>query len=279
MNPTLNRSRSLAPLRCAVAALLITACQKSTSPGDATLPGDPMELYHLGSEALQKNDPQRAVEYLQSAVRRQPDFQEAQVLLGRAAYLTGNLGLAVRSYADALLLSTSLPVPGYSQADIHYNLGIVYEQTQQLELALEHYLNAAHFDPEFSRAWLRAAALQKKADQASDARESLEAALEADSTLAEAHWLEAQLAMDAGDRASAEKSLRRAGLYDAKLAEPRLALARLLAEENRPADALAPLLEYMTLEPKDEAARKLLVAVYQGLGLPDLAHQAMAHSG
>jgi tetratricopeptide (TPR) repeat protein len=260
--------------------LLLTTpgCQKSTPPGEILLPDDPMELYRLGSEALKRNELNRAVEYLQSAVRHQPDFQEAQVRLGRAAYAADNLGVAVRAFADSLLLSPVLPAPDYSDADIHYNLAIVYAQSQQPSLALEQFRKASAAEPEFAQAWLRTAEILLAQGDKTEALNCLDRALRADPGLAEAHLARGQIEEDGGDLVAAQSSLARATVYGPALAGAHRELGRVLLRRGLAAEALGPLDICLKLAPQDSAAWKLRSEALEKLGLSRLSAQASAHA-
>jgi Tfp pilus assembly protein PilF len=264
-------SRLRSPLGLILPALLATAltsaCSTSPPPGELGLPGDSRELYRYGLAALERGDAQRAVDALRGAVRREPSFQEAQYMLGRAAYETGDLGTSLRAFADALLLSASLPVPPYSPADVHYNLAVVLRATRQQAAAAEQLQQATRLEPDFALAWLRLAELQRERGALEAARSSLAQAVAAAPGLAEAQLLRARVAADAGDDAAAQTALRQAVLYDATLAQAFLELARLHAAAGRPAAALAPLDAYLELRPDDPAAWRLRGEVLEALGL------------
>jgi Tfp pilus assembly protein PilF len=238
------------------------------------MPGDPIELYRLGSEALKRQDTNRAVQYLQSAVRRQPDFQEAQYELARAAYGAANLGLAIRALADALLVSPRLPVPPYSLSDVHYNLAILYVQSQKPGLAREQLERATSLDPRFGLAWLRMSELALTEGDRTGARRAAEKALESDPGLAEAHLLLARLHVSDGDLAAAELAFGRAALYEPGLNEARYELARLLLSQQRPAEALACLDPAPAPTAADADRLQLRAEALEALGLPRVAAEA-----
>ena len=256
----------------------VPACNRSAPPGDQALPSDPVELYRLGTEALGRSETNRAVEYLQYAVERQPDFQEAQFQLARAAYAQSSYGLTVRALADALLLSPRYPAPSYSMSDLHYNLGMVYAQTQQPILALEQLRKAAGDDPKFGRAWLRVAEVELAQGDKDGARRDAGTALQADPGLADAHLFLGRLDMDAGDLSAAQRSFERAVSYDSDAAEPRLELAKLLVKMGHFAEALGPIQGVLDVHADHAEAWQVRAEALDRLGLEHLAGEARGHA-
>jgi tetratricopeptide (TPR) repeat protein len=106
-------------------------------------PGDPRFQILLGQFYL---DQEYRVEeigfpFAQELVTRYPDNALAHDALGWAYFLTGDLGRAHDELQVALELDPS-------QARIHAHLGIVFEANRQIDMAIDHYLQAVELDPD-----------------------------------------------------------------------------------------------------------------------------------
>ena len=94
----------------------------------------------LPDRLIEKGKVDQAENYLQFAVRLQPDSPRLYGMLGDILALQGKDQNAIEVYEQALLLDEYLPW-------IHNNLGVVLMGGDQIELALEHFQSAIELNP------------------------------------------------------------------------------------------------------------------------------------
>jgi tetratricopeptide (TPR) repeat protein len=128
----------------------------------------PRQWLDLGQNL--ENDPQtlpRAVAAFQQAALLAPDWPEAWLSLGIAAYQLDDLELAVRAFREALRLEPENP-------QAHLNLGSVLCELGALEEAVGHLRVATELDPQCADAQLNLAlAFEKQADSRAARRQWL----------------------------------------------------------------------------------------------------------
>ncbi|MFA5321582.1 MAG: tetratricopeptide repeat protein [Smithella sp.] len=86
-------------------------------------------------------DPQKAIEYLDEAIKLKPDFAEAFNNRGNAYSDLGQYPRAIEDYNEAIRLK-----PQYAHA--YYNRGFTYDDLGQYQLAIEDYNEAIRLKPE-----------------------------------------------------------------------------------------------------------------------------------
>ena len=92
-------------------------------------------------------DPQKAIEYLDEAIKIKPDLAKAYNNRGNVYHDLGDYQRAIEEYNEAIRLK-----PDY--ADAYGNRGVVYERLGQHNQAMEDYNQAILINPDFGNALL-----------------------------------------------------------------------------------------------------------------------------
>jgi tetratricopeptide (TPR) repeat protein len=91
-------------------------------------------------------DPQKAIEYLNKAIKLQPDAADVYFIRATAYYDLGQPQLAIKDYNEAIRLK-----PDYASA--YYNRGNAYASFRQYERASKDYNEAIHLEPNYAMAY------------------------------------------------------------------------------------------------------------------------------
>ncbi|KUG22124.1 hypothetical protein ASZ90_008094 [hydrocarbon metagenome] len=110
------------------------------SSAPTTTPGAVIDLYNNALALCSSGkctDPQKAIEYLDEAIKRKPDLAEAYNIRGNADGDLGQHQRAIEDYNEAIRLK-----PNYAHA--YYNRGYTYSKLGQYPQAIEDYNEAIH---------------------------------------------------------------------------------------------------------------------------------------
>lgn len=102
---------------------------------------------HALSDGKKFSDPRRAIEYLNNAIKLQPDDAEAFYNRGVAYDNLGQFQMAISDYNQAIRLR-----PHYAEA--FCNRGILYNATGQFQTAIADFNEAIHHNPDDAEAYL-----------------------------------------------------------------------------------------------------------------------------
>ncbi|RMH71892.1 MAG: tetratricopeptide repeat protein [Gemmatimonadetes bacterium] len=241
-------------------------------------PGDPYNLYHLGSAYLQDRIYPLAELYLRRAVKLHPTEAQFRNNLGNVYFYQQRYDLAIREYETVIQL---LP----TAATGYINLAQCYEQQGQLDHAADYYRQALQIDPYTPQR----EALQKKlqtlsspqnemdrllstgfaALQAGDratAAQAFQAVLAQDSLQSQAHQGLAYLADLAGDYPAAIQHYEMALLDQQTNMELWGNLGVAYSHMGKNEQAIAVFKEALNINPRAHAVRNNLGIVYEKLG-------------
>lgn len=121
-------------------------------------------LHHLGTIALQLNQPEQALHWLQLAVQENPRHARAQANLAIVLYCLKQTTRALKSYDAAIKLNPH-------DAQTYCNRGIALRAVGQLDAAVQSYTQAIRLRPDYAEAYANRA-------NALFAMHALEAAIE-----------------------------------------------------------------------------------------------------
>ena len=191
----------------------------------------------------------------QRAVGFDPQLATAHCGLGRVALeLDGDPAGALPHLEAALRADSTYAWTHAYLARAHAQIGIERLKAGAADSARSALQRAVGFDPKLSQAHcgLGRLALEHEADLAR-ALTHLEAAIDADSTHAEAHYLLARVYRETG-RPGARHAADRALEFDSRIAPAHLLLAELHREEGNLQGAMVYFEKYLELKPADQAA-------------------------
>ena len=191
----------------------------------------------------------------QRAVGFDPQLATAHCGLGRVALeLDGDPAGALPHLEAALRADSTYAWTHAYLARAHAQIGIERLKAGAADSARSALQRAVGFDPKLSQAHcgLGRLALEHEADPAR-ALTHLEAAIDADSTHAEAHYLLARVYRETG-RPGARHAADRALEFDSRIAPAHLLLAELHREEGNLQGAMVYFEKYLELKPADQAA-------------------------
>jgi tetratricopeptide (TPR) repeat protein len=92
------------------------------------------------------NNPKKAIEYLNKAIKLQPDYARAYIGRGLAYFDLDLYQLAIKDYSEAIRMK-----PDY--ADAYYNRGLTYLLLGQYQLAIKDYSETILLKPDFVEAY------------------------------------------------------------------------------------------------------------------------------
>jgi tetratricopeptide (TPR) repeat protein len=107
---------------------------------------DPLAHYDLGIAYLEMGLVDDAIEEFKISAQSKERFVESREMLAEAYRRKGDFGLAVGALEEALKFP-SLTEPAY--LNIHYNLGLLYEELGNLKKSLEHFRAVVEKDKQF----------------------------------------------------------------------------------------------------------------------------------
>ena len=223
------------------------------------------QLLADGIELFRRGDFEGAVAAFKHVSELNPESTQAYVSIGSAYMRMDRLTEAANAFRRALALDPEDAVArvGMAQvhklwgqpdqaleelekalerdpenADAHYTRAIIYQELGELELELEALVATATIDPRNSVALSRLADVYLANEMHADAISALKAALTGRTSVEHAHTRLAEAYYALGNMDAAENELRKEIALRPKLASPHANLARLLAEQDRSAEAI-----------------------------------------
>ncbi len=263
----------------AVALMGVAAEAKSAEPlvaaldaaGDKSVDAEVARALHL----VAAGRPADGAKQLRELVLKSPRDAMAQTALGWAHLAAGNSVDAVFPFRQALAVE-----PGRAAA--HYGLARASEQNGEVALALAEYQAAAKASPQHLGAIVGEARLSSDAPAATERRvqEALNklAPNAAPRELAEAWTLLGVRAQQAGRLADAEDRLRKALVQEPASTAAKLALARVLCDEERAGEAQPFVENVLAKQPKSLEALYLAVEVHVAARHPEKAQPFLARA-
>ena len=117
-------------------------------------------------------------------------------------YEAGELSSAEDAFREAIRQRPEQP-------EFHFHLAETLFRLGEADRALERYLTATEWDPEYIEAWGQIGVLHLDRKEAPEARAALEAAVELSDDFADGHFHLGEAMVELGDRAAARRHLRR----------------------------------------------------------------------
>ncbi|HIB60511.1 MAG TPA: tetratricopeptide repeat protein [Candidatus Marinimicrobia bacterium] len=90
------------------------------------------------------NQPENALQYLQKAVELDPGNTAAIRNLAQTYYDLGNINESIATYQKAIRTTVDMK----TKADLHFNLGVLYNQIGDFDEAEDHFISALDLNPE-----------------------------------------------------------------------------------------------------------------------------------
>ncbi|XP_043487059.1 protein O-mannosyl-transferase Tmtc3-like isoform X1 [Polistes fuscatus] len=192
------------------------------------------------------------------AISMRADYTQAYINRGDVLIKLNRTKEAQEVYERALFYDSNNP-------DIYYNLGVVFLEQGKASQALAYLDKALEFDPEHEQALLHSAILLHelgRAELRKVARERLLKLLRKDSNNERVHFNLGMLAMDDHDSGSAERWFRNAVALKEDFRSALFNLALLLADEQRPLEAVPFLNQLVRFHPDHVKGLILLGDIY-----------------
>jgi tetratricopeptide (TPR) repeat protein len=146
----------------------------------AALPRQPDALHLSGVIALQKNNPERAVELIQKAIEVSPRNADFHFNCGNAFLQLNQPDAAVHSYDKAIAIRPN-------GAEVHYNKAVALKNLNRLEAALQSYDQAIRIKSDYADAYRGRGSVLQKLKQLHAALQSYDKAIAIRPEFAEAH--------------------------------------------------------------------------------------------
>lgn len=179
---------------------------KFLTEADRKKPGDAVIQYDLGLAYNQRQLSNKAISFLQSALKIKPDYPEALNAIGTVYAERGQIELAQEAFTKAL------ENPFYQTPQLPaYNLGRLFEGKNDPDRALGYYQQAVKFDPNYGMAWYRIGQILENMKRGDEARHAYGKAVASAPNLAEAHLRYGVMSYQVGDMEAALFSLTRVG--------------------------------------------------------------------
>lgn len=140
-----------------------------TATVNAALAGTPkpaLELYEKAQQSVQEGNKQKAIEFLEQAIKKHAQFAEAHKELGILYMLTNNLGKAIESFREAVKI-----VP--ENFNYRLSLGYALLQNNKADDAKDELLKAIAINNKSTSALIQLAIAQVKLKQHDDAEKTL----------------------------------------------------------------------------------------------------------
>ncbi|MFP5501192.1 MAG: tetratricopeptide repeat protein, partial [Candidatus Sericytochromatia bacterium] len=179
--------------------------------------------YEAGNMLLEQGAHDRAIPYLEQALRWRPDSSYAANNLGNAYKAVGRMEDARRAYERAIAVDPANPNPRNA-------LGVLSEEAGDQKAALDHYRAATRVDPAYPDAHYNAGVLLLKQRRHAEAASELLLASRLNPDLAMAHFQLAEALYGLGQLHRAIESHRKATAIDPDLSRIGGAVHRLLKE-------------------------------------------------
>ncbi len=221
----------------AVALLSVILAAPAAVAGDSAL--------SRGEELYLKNEPERAVRWLEQALEEEPDNPEVYLYLGVVYEQLGLFERAIETMTDGLEVS------GADRGTLYYNIANNHQRLGNRAEAKELYTRALEYDEQFAEAYLNRANLHVRASRYSEAVEDYTTYLEHDPQSSQRTEVEKMIALlrDTIEQEEAERRRHEEEERQARLEEER----RRAEEERRQREA-------------EERRRALLQTVRDSLG-------------
>ncbi len=172
---------------------------------------------------------EKAIEHLKKALEINPNYVQARIKLGEIYTVTGRLNEALVEFRTALAIR-----PKYTYADVHNNIGYIYERLGDIKQAKRYYKRAISLNPRFGKAYYNLANVlldQKKYDEAIAMYRK---AIDSGFNTPEAHNNLGLALMKAGIYEEAEKEFLKSISLDPRIIHAYINLAELYAStDNR----------------------------------------------
>lgn len=171
--------------------------------------------YSRGEELLMQNKPAEAVIFLENAIADDPAHVMAWLYLGIVYEQLNKSDEAIATYRRIL------PIAGNLSANVANNLGNVYFQKGNTELAEQFYSQAIGYDAVFSRAYLGRANTMTKAGKLRNAVDDYEQYLTLEPRSSQRQRIEQLVALIRSEFAAEERKRLLAEEEDRRIAEER----------------------------------------------------------
>ncbi len=106
-------------------------------------PDDVNANLSAGQILARNNRPSEALPYLEKAVELDPQNSAAIRTLAQTYYDVGNTEASISTYEQAINATTD----NKTKADLHFNLGILYNQVEEFDAAEDHFTTALDLNP------------------------------------------------------------------------------------------------------------------------------------
>lgn len=169
-----------------------------------------------------RGDYEKAIEHLQHALRINPNYVQARIKLGEIYTVLGRFQEALVEFKTALAIR-----PKYTYADVHNNIGYIYERLGDIKQAKRYYKRAISLNPRFGKAYYNLGNVlldQKKYDEAIAMYRK---AIESGFNTPEVHNNLGLALMRIGDHEGAEKEFLEAIKLDPRIIHAYINLAEL----------------------------------------------------
>ncbi|HJL73919.1 MAG TPA: tetratricopeptide repeat protein [Candidatus Marinimicrobia bacterium] len=97
-----------------------------------------------GQIFARNNQPENAIPYLQKAVQLDPGNNAAIRNLAQTYYDIGDTEESIATYEKAIRISVDMK----TKADLHFNLGVLYNQAGDFDASEDHFISALDLNPE-----------------------------------------------------------------------------------------------------------------------------------
>lgn len=162
-----------------ILGLLLTVGLSSCAPTGArkTLKQRTTGLYVQGTDLYKSGDYIQATYLLRQAIEFDSTFAEAYFVLGLTDHKLKKYAEAIANISKADTLETITEKPGYDEADIKFNLGLVYLDLEDYDNALENLKAAVKFRENYTKAYHNIGFIYDKLDQREEAYNYLNKAI------------------------------------------------------------------------------------------------------
>ncbi len=169
-----------------------------------------------------RGDYETAIKHLQHALKINPNYVQARIKLGE-------LYAAIGKYQESLVeLKTALSIrPKYTYADVHNNIGVIYEILGDIKQAKRYYKKAISLNPKFGKAYYNLANVLLDQRNYTEAVGLYRKALECKYDTPEVHNNLGLALMKQEEYKEAEHELKRAIELDPRLINPYINLIEL----------------------------------------------------
>ncbi len=213
-----------------------------------------------GRRCLQENTPEKATEFLDSALKAHPQNAELNLLAGRVAWLTGDPQRA------GTLLNTALQADPTNPENLYWTGELLIDRGRKTE-AFSLWHDAIRLDPTRGDIWTRIGQIQLESQEFQSSLQALDEAEKVSPTATVARLRAATLLeMDRADEA--EKAARLAVQRQPNAASYRLLgqIIQQTGDQNRLREAQNNFQRALKDEPHDVETLRLLALNYRALG-------------